>query len=180
MKIQHALFAATTFFMSTVAIAQDYFYSQNTSGWHVSGIPQIGELNAVCRANKNFNDGSQFSVIKDLADGELYMFLQNMAWNISDAPGVYTMRMNFHKGNKITGSNIQFELLNKNTIRIRNLNSDRFINDFMDYSKLVFIMPGTINNAEIPLNGSTNATLALSDCVKNSKNMKPRAKGMDL
>lgn len=180
MKIRQVLFAAATCFVSTVAIAQDYFYSQNISGWNISGIPQVGELHPVCRANKNFDDGSQFSVIKDLADGELYMFLQNMGWNISDAPGVYTLRMNFHKGSRITGSNIQFELLNKNTIRIRNLNSDRFINDFMDYSKLVFVMPGTINNAEILLNGSTNATVALSDCVKNSKNMKPRAKGMDL
>lgn len=175
MKIKTTLIGiAAVCFMSTVAIAQSVFFQTQNRGWEILGIPQRDQLNPICRGDRNYNDGSQFSLIKDLADEELYILLINNSWNITDKPGQYNARINFHSGNRITGANMTYELLNKNTIRVRNITPDRFLPDFMNYSKMVIIMPGTIQNAEIDLNGSTDLIAIMSECIKTFKSGRGR------
>lgn len=166
MNIKSLLIATTVCLFSTVALAQSAFFSTQNKGWEVVGYPQRNELHPVCRGERNYNDGSQFALIKDLADEELYIVLMNATWNISDAPGNYTARINFYSGNRVTGSHIQYELLNKNTIRIRNITAEKFLPDFMGFSRMVILMPGTIQNAEINLNGSTDLIAIMSDCIR--------------
>lgn len=152
--------------ISTTSYAESLFFKGQNNGWEVNGIHQREKLNPVCRADKNYNDGSQFSLIKDLADNELYIVLVNNSWNITDPPGQYSARINFHSGNRVSGAQMTYELLNKNTIRVRNIVQNRFVPDFMNYSKMVVIMPGTIPNAEINLSGSSNMISLMAQCTR--------------
>lgn len=153
-------------FLTTSVFAESLFFKGQNNGWDVNGIHQRDKLNPVCRADKNYNDGSQFSLIKDLADNELYIVLVNNSWNIADPPGQYSARINFHSGSRVTGAQMTYELLNKNTIRVRNIVQNRFVPDFMNYSKMVVIMPGTIPNAEINLTGSSNMISLMAQCTR--------------
>ena len=153
-------------FLTTSVFADSLFFRDQRNGWDVFGFHQRDKLNPVCRADKNYNDGSQFSVVKDLADSELYIVFHNSSWNITDQPGLYSARLNFHSGRRISGFQMTYELLNKNTIRIRHLVANNFIPDFVNFSKLDVIMPGSIPNATINLTGTSNLISLMSQCIR--------------
>lgn len=166
--------------LSTTVYAADLFYNKNINGWFIGGNNKNKELNASCFMEKRWNDGSSFMFIKDLEDGEVYVMMNNNQWIISDNPGNYNMRVNFHYSNgRINGGNAVYELLNKNTIRIRGIKSESFMNDFVSASKMIFIMPGTINNVIISLENSSLGVDNLIDCVKVYKS-KGNSKGTRL
>lgn len=167
---------------STASLAQGYFYNKNIPGWTIVGRQKQNELNAVCAIEKVWNDGSLFTVFKDLNDGELYFLMTNNSWEIRDNPGLYTMRMNFHYSNgTVNGGIISYELLSKNTIRVRNLKANVFLNDFVGAKTLKFVMPGTIMNIEIPLNNSSIGIENMVDCVNSFKSVREfNSKGLDL
>lgn len=171
-----AVFASAMLFTSA-AFAQMTFYETKIRDWIVFGKPQQEQLNPSCNGQRNYQDGSFFSLIKDLADGELYILFHNVSWNITDNPGNYQMRINFYKGNSVSGLTATYELLNKNTFRIRSIDPSKFLPLFMDFSRMVFIMPGSIPNAEVRLDGSTGVVAAMSDCVGQYKPTRP---GMNL
>lgn len=144
------------------------FFQSNDMGWNVIGLHKRGELNPSCRGDKNYNDGSQFSLVKDLHDEELYNVMHNVSWEISDPPKNYSgLRINFHQGSNIFGLNGNYELLNKNTIRVRNILHKDFISEIVRSSKLMFIMPGSIQNISIDLNGSSNMIQQLYQCIRS-------------
>jgi hypothetical protein len=164
------IFASGTF-------AQSLFFEQQSGSWTVYGKPKTGDLNPSCNGERKYQDGSFFSLIRDLDDGELYILFHNVAWNISDNPGVYQMRMNFYKGSSVVSLSATYELLNKNTLRVRALNVERFLPPFIDYSRMVFIMPGNIPNVEVKLDGTRSV---VSDIVKCVSQYKPPRQGMNL
>ena len=171
-----AVFASAMLFTSA-AFAQMTFYETKIRDWIVFGKPQQEQLNPSCNGEKGYQDGSFFSLIKDLADGELYILFHNVTWNITDNPGNYQMRINFYRGNSVFSLTANYELLNKNTLRIRAIDPSKFLPAFMDFSRMVFIMPGTIQNAEISLAGTTAVVAAMSECIGQYKPTKP---GMNL
>jgi hypothetical protein len=115
-------------------------------------------------------DGSTFELVKDLADGELYIRLQNNSWNIIDEPGEYKMRLNIHyPDGDINGNDFSYLLINKNTIVIPQIEAESFVPAFHDGSNLVMVMPGDIPNAEVSLNKSRYALELLAECIDKSK-----------
>lgn len=167
MKIVYVVLASL--FFTTTALAQQLFFSApNLRGnWQVVGDNGTETLHPACKLVMVWQDGSSFELIKDLADGELYILMVNNSWSINDPPNTRAnARLNFHSSNMISGGSATFELLNKNTIRFRGLMADRFLPDFVSAQKLIIVMPGTISNAEVSLEGTRNGIDVLSNCVR--------------
>ena len=174
-KFVSVTLAATLFSSSAFAASQQFFNVDVRPGpYYVFGVTANVEKNEnpACYAEINWRDGSRFQLIRDLADGELYIFMRNNVWNISDAPGNYRMRMNFHNRNgQISGLNFEYRLINKNTIVIRNIIKEQFLPLFSNNTRAVFVMPGSIQNAEIDLTGSTRTLSEISNCVDVSRDV---------
>lgn len=148
------------------------FYNDQAGGWHIGGYTgDAGGLDPACYIEYVFQDSSVFQLIKDLETGELYMWIMNTTWNISDAPGNYDMILNARHANGDIGAasgKYQYELINKNTIAIYGLNVDEFVPDFMQATRLEMIMSGTIENAYIPLESSYQAVEGMATCIQAS------------
>lgn len=166
----------TAMLFTSAAFAQNTFFHTTIRDWIVYGKDKNEQLNPSCNGEKKFQDGSFFSLIRDLADGELYILFHNVTWSITDSPGNYQMRINFYRGNTVASETATYELLNKNTLRIRSIDPSRFLPLFMEYQKMLFIMPGTIPNAEILLNGAMNVVASMSDCISRYKPSRPGIK----
>lgn len=169
-----AILATTTALLTAPAMAEGPadFYNNFSGDWHIGGYPGDPNLAPACYAEYSWQDGSTFQLIKDLNTGELYIWFQNMSWNIADAPGEYSLRMNIESRRQVNSGSYYYQLYNKNTITINFLNVDDFIPSFMDAYRINMIMPGDIPNAEVPLQGSAQATAMLAECIKDSANVK--------
>lgn len=168
-KYVSATLAVMLFSSSALASNETFFREDVRPGpYYVYGVTADTEKNSnpACYAEVTWRDGSKFQLIRDLADGELYIFFQNTTWNISDPVGNYRMRINFHGRNgQISGLNFQYSLVNKNTIVIRNIIKEQFLPLFSGNSRAVLVMPGSIQNAEIDLTGSAKALSEISRCI---------------
>ena len=171
------LFASIAVCVFTSQSFADNFYTGKQIGaWTVFGNPGSQSQNPACVAETIWEDGSKMQLIKDLTSGEIYIWFQNYAWNIGDAPGDYPFRMNFHdREGHIVGGDLTYSLINKNTISIRALDAKSFIPAFMEMGEIRIMMPGDIGNAIIPLQGSTAAVQQLLDCMDAAKNAPPPA-----
>ena len=172
--------------LSTPVLAESQtFYSVDVrpGQYFVYGVTSNGQSNdnPACYAQITWRDGSRIQLIRDLADGELYIFFRNMTWNISDAPGEYRLRLNFHRSNGVNGADFVYNLVNKNTITIRHIKKEVFLPLFSGYNKMIIAMPGSIQNAEVDLTGSTNALAEISKCVlqSSSVNLYPNGRGQN-
>jgi hypothetical protein len=153
------------------AFADNIFYSGGQTGaWTVFGNAGNQNQNPACIAETKWQDGSTMQLIKDLNSGELYIWFQNYEWNIIDPPGDYPFRMNMvNRANQVVGGDMTYSLINKNTIAIRKIDVDSFIPAFMDMSELRILMPGDIQPAYIPLDGSTAAVDKILSCIDTAK-----------
>lgn len=177
------LIIVSLFMMTTACFAENkIFFEQRigskdlnqTGSWLILGRTGNEKLNAGCALTTTWTDGSQFWLTKDLIDDEVYAEYQNSEWSITDAPGNFSVRINFvHLDNSIRGGNFTYRLINKNTIMLRGLSKEFSINFFDAKAKeLRLVMPGSIPNAIIPLKGTKDAIVALSKCIDASKKEK--------
>lgn len=172
---KYVSFIAAMLMTSSALAANQTFYNVDVrpGPYFVYGVtadPEKGD-NPACYAEVNWRDGSRFQLIRDLADGELYIFFRNSTWNIADPAGTYQLRANFHRGGNVAGLNFQYTLVNKNTIVIRNIRKEQFLPLFNSNQKMIFVMPGSIQNAEVDLTGSSNALAEISKCVDAARNV---------
>jgi hypothetical protein len=160
---------------ATQAFAETIFYSGGQTGaWTVFGNAGNATQNAACVAETKWQDGSSMQLIKDLRTGELYIWFQNYEWNIGDPPGDYPFRMNIvNRANQVVGGDMTYSLVNKNTIAIRGIDAQSFIPAFMEMSEMRILMPGDIQPAYIPLDGSTAAVQKLLACMDAAKAIPP-------
>jgi hypothetical protein len=160
---------------SVIADSQQFYNVDVRPGpYYVYGVTSNTEksANPACYAEINWRDGSKFQLIRDLNDGELYIHLQANIWNITDAPGIYQLRANFTGSNgRLNGVNYQYQLVNKNTIVIRNIRKEDFIPLFSTNKSMTFVMPGSIQNTEVDLTGSSAALVEISKCIEASKSV---------
>lgn len=160
----------------TPALAEnEIFFDGGQSGsWSVFGNAGNKDQNAACVAEVTWEDGSKFQLIKDLQSGEVYIWFQNMEWNIADAPGDYKFRMNIvDDRNNLIGGEMTYTLINKNTLAIRGIDAETFIPPFMTMAEIRFVMPGDIQNAYVPLNGSSGAVDKLLACMDAFETKQP-------
>lgn len=162
--------SAAMLFPNVVNAQQSYdFYTQTSGYWTINGQTGSADANPACYIEYAWQDGSVFQLIKDLEDGELYIYFENITWNIVDEPGYYTMRMNiYYPDGKINAGNYDYYLIDKNSISIPQLDVKDFIPSFMQGSELRMIMPGDIENSELFLQGSSDAINIMSDCISKS------------
>lgn len=160
-----------------VVAEEQLFYRAIVGTWTIIGHPGNSNLNPACVIVRRWQDGSEFHLIRDIKDGELYIRIDNMTWNIGDPigeygrnPGTNPIRMNFKFSNSINSSTLIWNLVSKNAITIRHLNVKNFITDFMAASHLSFIMPGTIQNADFDLNGTREAVEHMIRCYSTKAN----------
>jgi hypothetical protein len=160
---------------SAISASQQFYNVDVRPGpYYVYGVTANAEKNdnPACYAEVNWRDGSRFQLIRDLNDGELYIYLQANMWAITDAPGIYQLRANFTSSNgRLNGINYQYQLVNKNTIVIRNIRKEDFIPLFSTNKLMTFVMPGTIQNTEVDLTGSLAALAEISKCIEASKSV---------
>lgn len=169
-KIVSATLAAMLFTSSAFAAGTEFYNVDVQPGpYYVKGVTADtdgGSGNPACYAEITFRDGSRFQLIRDLADGELYIFLRNNTWNIADPAGVYRLRANFTRNNQVvSGLNFDYNLVNKNTIVIRNIRKENFLPLFTANHRMELVMPGSIQNASIDLTGSSRSLEEISKCI---------------
>lgn len=172
-KLLSTTFAAMLFTSSAFAANQTFFAEDVRPGaFYVMGVTADAAKgkNPACYAEVNYGDGSQFQLIRDLADGELYIWLHNAQWNIRDVPGsTANLRANFRRSNgQVESLTFTYKQVNSSTIIIRGIFKDRFLPLFTGSQKMTFAMPGTIQDAEVELLGSSRAVSELSRCVDAS------------
>ena len=173
--ISTALVALSIFAPPSTVQASDFYQKDIGNGWSVHGDPGNDKLNPACYMQHLWNDGSNLQLIYDLKVNELRIFFQDMDWDISDPPGTqmngtpYSMRINFYSNNNVTGGDANYELVNKNTIVIGNIDSNRFLPDFSRHNEMRFIMGGTIKNATVSLAGVSLGVTMLGDCIQGYK-----------
>ena len=161
--------------MTSAVLANDgsRFFDNSVGIWSVIGLHASSEngTNPACIAATSWEDGSYFNLIQDLADGELFIEFTNNDWNVTGPynEGFLDMTMNFYGNNRVDSRKVKFKLTDKNTIMIHGIDHKTFIPLFMNYSKIVMIMPGDISNSEIPLKDSTRAMNLLTQCLKQSE-----------
>lgn len=169
-KFVSASLAAMLFTSSAFAAGKEFYNVDVRPGpYYVKGVTADidgGNGNPACYAEVNFQDGSSFQLIRDLADGELYIFMRNNVWNIGDVPGVYQLRANFTKnGRVVEGLNFKYNLINKNTLVIRNIKKEIFLPLFVLNQRMEIVMPGSIQNASIDLTGTSRALEEIVKCI---------------
>ena len=171
-----ALFASVFLLSASPAIAEpDNFYYSDVQGTPFFVYGALGDssknLNPSCYAAQSYKDGSEFRLIRDLKDGELWMIIQNVNWDMVDKPeSVFNMQINFYRGNDVKPMTFDYVVLNKNTIAIRNIIKDgSFLPAFMIADRMMLIMPGSIPNAYIPLNGSRKAIEQVAECIRSAR-----------
>lgn len=156
---------------TTVSVYASDFYSNEIGYWYIYGNSGNADQNPACVIEMNWQDGSTFQLIKDLKDGEVYIWFQNMEWNISDEIDQnYDMRINF-TGNdgSVVGAMFSYYLANKNTIVLRNIEPESFVDAFVAKNEMQMIMPGTIENAYVGLDNSTKAIEMLIECIDTNE-----------
>lgn len=170
------LFVAGLISLFTITSAHAFYEKQIPGGWKVIGDVGDSTRNPGCAMTLSYDDGSEIQLIRDLKDGELYIWFKNNEWNIADEiEKVYPMRVNFYTSSgNVVGGNFEYVLVNKSTIVIRNLNIDSFIPAFMEMKTMRFIMEGTIQNADIPLDGTREGIVYLADCIKQFNSNPPK------
>lgn len=175
-KFVSTTLAAMLFTSSAFAAGREFYKVDVQPGpyfvYGVTADTDGGSGNPACYAEVNWRDGSRFQLIRDLADGELYIFLRNTAWNISDPAGTYNLRANFTRNNQVvSGLNFEYTLVNKNTIVIRNIKKEVFLPLFTANQRMELIMPGTIQNATIDLTGSSRSLEEISKCIEAARSV---------
>ena len=175
--------ALALLFLTTSASA-DQFFQSNEKLWTVYGVHNIDDKNPACIAQQSWRDGSYIQLIKDLADNELYIAFTNTDWQIVDQPGTYRLQVNAYIDGDVHTFTFDYNLIPKNTIMIRGIIADKFIPIFAAADRLRFVMPGTITNADVHLNGSRAALDSMIRCMDKFKasnlSSTPKKKGLDL
>lgn len=167
---------AISLFASNALADVNIFYSgKQTGAWTVFGNGGNENQNPACVAETKWQDGSSMQLIKDLTSGELYIWFQNYEWNIGDPPGDYQFRLNMYRNNQVTGGDLTYTLINKNTIAIRGIDVESFIPPFMEMSEMRIVMPGDIQSAYIPLEGSSATIDNMLACIEEAKKVLPKA-----
>jgi hypothetical protein len=158
------------------------FFEITRNGWITHGRYAFEKDNPHCVTSKWFEDGSAFTVVRDLADQEIYITVRNVKWEFTQPKGTPdTLNMNAHKKGKFyKGLRLTGHLVNKNTIILRNMPFE-FLTIFEEANTLDLIMPGDDANARVDLSGSGDALTQLNRCLKAGEkvddlyqNVKPR------
>lgn len=146
------------------------FFNDVSGSWSVYGHSGNENLNPACVAETKWDDGSRLQIIQDLKDGELYINFNNNQWNVEGPYNTqHELTMNMYGKKGVESWTATFNLSTKNSIQIRGIDYKSFLPAFMGYNKMVLIMPGTVENAEVSLVGSAAAVRLMAGCIESAE-----------
>jgi hypothetical protein len=161
-----SIFFGAALVLSALPANADYFYQSEVGNWMVFGEDPASELNPACVISYEWQDGSEFQLIFDLYERELFIWFRNLEWDIIDPEGFYSLNMvAVGRNNNVVSGVLDYYLLNKNTIDIPDIEPGTFLDAFARMNELRFVMPGNIQNAYLDLDGSRAATMEFFDCI---------------
>lgn len=140
------------------------FYNKSTGQWVVEGKPVIGDMNPVCQIETAWQYGAKMALINDLSDEEIYIGYYNPLWNLTDPPGtVAPLVLEIGDTKTSLKINLQFEVVSKTTIRIRNLNPEFYVL-FAKATGMILHMPGNIPDVKVGLKGTRLSMNFMLEC----------------
>ena len=133
------------------------------TGWH-----KDQNLNSTCEASRIYQNGSSFTLVKDLLDYELYFYIKNVNWNLPEAEGEGQVIFYFSPRNSISFTS-RYLVKDQQAIRIPDLHPEKVIRPFSTANKVRFVLG---NNAwvEVNLENSPHALRAQAECIKYFEN----------
>jgi hypothetical protein len=165
--MKNFIFIIALLFSSTVASAQT-FYERSSKFWTVYGDQDALNGNPGCWMQYNWQDGSSVQIGYDMGTQTMNIYFKNMNWQIVDQVNqVYEgLRINFFSSDgSVVGGNFSYLLIDKNSLLIPEVNIKPFLDAFSNRKQMVFVMPGTIENAHIDLTGTRQAVQYFTDCL---------------
>lgn len=152
------------------------FYERYTANLYIFGDVGDAEVSPACGLRSTYNDGSTFSLYKDLISGEVFIVVVNMGWDVRDvaAGDQYRATFNFYTGAGALYDNFTGYLTfsSKNSIIIPGIGgSDAFLGAIYGAASLTIVMPGNVSNAQIHLRGSAEGMNFLSECIDTAERM---------
>ena len=169
---------------SSAMAAGPEFFSGSSGPWTIKGYKSADGKNPACAMQVDWADGSNWAIYKDLKDDEIYFIVQNVDWFFPESVHKKTgsARLNFYFGQEVIGAPIHFEVLGKDTIRMRNVESNKFTPMFMKGTRMALIMPDNYQNIGTPLRGSSEAVMQTLQCIESAKriNLYPELPSADV
>lgn len=171
----------TLLIATSAAFSQEnpIFFRQAVGNWVVLGHKGDDTIRPACVIGREWKDSSNFQLIFDLSDGEFYIRIENMEWEIGDEvgrygekPGTNPAKFLFSKSDDINGFVLNYDLHSKNLILYRHINVNVFMDHFAQSSELKIVMPGTIQNVKISLKDSNSASELVSSCLDVARKTK--------
>jgi hypothetical protein len=167
------LLAGALLAASTAPALAEQFYKQTYGKWTVLGYTQVNQLNPACHIGTGYPDGSHWSFIRDLADGEVYMVINNEDWSFAKRTVGKEFKANVvyvgRRGAREVVS-FNFEILGPTAIRSRHIRTSVALTPFIQFAEMHLLMPGRNPvNLSASLEGTSDALNALSECVDLSK-----------
>ncbi|MGV8839550.1 MAG: hypothetical protein ACWA6X_04525 [Bauldia sp.] len=156
----------------TLAQVGHVFYQHYTEHWEIFGDLGNEQVSPACGLRQSYQDGSSFTLYKDLVNGDLFLVVVNNAWDVRDVtagdefPATYNFF--YRDGSLYDSLRSYLVFVNKNTITVPDIAGEVFLPAFAAASYMRIIMPGNVENAYIALQGSTEGLTYLSQCVDAS------------
>ncbi len=149
--------AAMTLSPAAVSADDRHFFEAQISNWAILGQKSVDSRNPTCSAEKTWTDGSFWTIYHDLKDQEPYFVIRNVDWSFSRSEQdrkEFSARLNFRGARGgLEGGAVSYEILSKDSIRVRNLYRDRFVPQFMKFANMLLVMPGSHDNLGVDLRG---------------------------
>ena len=147
--------------MITPAFALSQFYQGNSGQWTIEGY--VGNKN-FCSAKTYWGNDSYMSLFNMRGSDTFSLWIHNENWNIVDERGLYDIVINFSGSAGYDSMPGTYELLDNQTIVIRNL-TDAFIANWIQYRVMTIDMPGNIAGFRIGLTGTSDSVDMFDECI---------------
>lgn len=155
------------FSVPSLAKETGLFYHNREGTFITFGFSSPKEKESFCMIGTTYSEGSELSLFIDLDTKELALTFKGSLWKIRDPAGqrgVMFMTFSFKEKPPVS-LKFNLELMNHNTIVVRNVIGDNFLPNFMDAIAVEISMPGDVPNVEINLKDTYRATIDLHKCV---------------
>lgn len=145
------------------------FYSKGTDKfWSVTGIATDNQ--ATCLASSTMTDGSVVEIHRSLVDGELWIYVKDVLWNMNPQ-GSGTLRWNFYNGGAVSGgADFKFNVRSKNSLELLQIEEKGFLDTMRNATSFTLVMPENLQNISFSFEKSGGtAVAAMQECISKNE-----------
>ena len=163
---------AFLFLIFGIAVAQaqntTFYDKQADTYWRVIGIAR-GSEQATCFIESSMTDGSYVQIHRALTDGEVWVVVHNVLWNI-DPRQTGKLRWNVFIGGKSVHSDFDYSADGANSILILKILEKGFFDALRDSDKFTIEMPDNIKSISFGFKNKGAPVFGiLADCVSRNE-----------